>query len=131
MSLWTADGGEVELKELNNKKVFAFCGIGNPDSFVASLRRLGAEVAGQHFFSDHANYDEHIVEKLTKWGREGNIDWLVTTEKDWVKLKELSRLHPTERENFFTRSLHWLKIKMVITEGKEQLSRKLEEITNL
>ncbi|MCK5271171.1 MAG: hypothetical protein KAJ52_01295, partial [Sedimentisphaerales bacterium] len=46
-------------------------------------------------------------------------DWLMTTHKDWVKLKQF----PAVRK---WRELHWLEIELDITEGREQLGRKIE-----
>jgi len=121
IGLFAADGSEVELASLSGKKVAAFCGIGNPDSFVATLRQLAAEVTGQRFFDDHVRYDESIGEVLRDLQRECNADWLVTTEKDWVKLNRLPGVRAMKQ-------LHWLKVEMVITQGQKQLCEMLDEI---
>ena len=39
-------GQSKSLTELAGRKVFGFCGIGNPESFERTLRQLGSEVVG-------------------------------------------------------------------------------------
>ncbi|MCC6585930.1 MAG: tetraacyldisaccharide 4'-kinase [Bryobacterales bacterium] len=62
-------------------EVVAFCGLGNPESFWRSLRRLGVKTVVQHTFPDHHRY---TVEELDEMGQIS--PHLVTTEKDWLNL---------------------------------------------
>ena len=117
-ALFCADD-EIPLSELSSRKVAAFCGIGNPESFPATLNQLGAKVIARKFLPDHINYNETIVSQLSQWRRDSGADWLMTTHKDWVKLRQF----PAVRK---WRELHWLKIELDITEGREQLGRKIE-----
>jgi tetraacyldisaccharide 4'-kinase len=70
---------------LTGVTVFAFAGIGRPEKFFASVRRLGAAVAGEMPFADHHRYTAKdaalLLEKATSLNAR-----LVTTEKDFVKL---------------------------------------------
>jgi tetraacyldisaccharide 4'-kinase len=118
-ALFRSDDEEIPLSELSGRKVAAFCGIGNPESFPATLNQLGAKVIARKFLPDHVNYNETIVSQLKQWRRDSGADWLMTTHKDWVKLKQF----PAVRK---WRELHWLKIELDITEGREQLGRKIE-----
>ena len=59
-------------------------GVGNPDSFEATARALGAEVRAVHTFADHHDYKLEEVEGLCTPGIE-----LLVTAKDAVKLREL------------------------------------------
>ena len=118
-ALFRCDDEEIPLSQLSGRKVAAFCGIGNPESFLATLAQLGAKVIARKFLRDHINYNETIVPQLTQWRQDCGADWLMTTEKDWVKLKQF----PAVRK---WRELHWLKIELDVTEGREQLGRKIE-----
>ena len=42
----TRDGGEIGLDWLGGKRLFAFCGIGNPQSFFHTVERLGGVLVG-------------------------------------------------------------------------------------
>ncbi|OYU48673.1 MAG: tetraacyldisaccharide 4'-kinase [Rhizobiales bacterium PAR1] len=69
---------------LHGTEINAFCGIGRPEKFRATLEALGADVSGFHAFGDHHTYSD--TEAQTLLGIAGHLP-LVTTEKDLVRLK--------------------------------------------
>ena len=69
------------------EKIAAFCSIASPDSFLNLLKSLGANPVGIKAFLDHHLYSEEDVLSLLDMCREKNIQTLVTTQKDAVKLK--------------------------------------------
>jgi len=73
---------------LRGKRVFAFAGIGRPEKFVATLKTAGALVMGTQFFADHHLFQPGEIAALR--ARAGSAQ-LVTTEKDFVRLKEWDR----------------------------------------
>lgn len=82
-------GEEPEPPEsLAGKAVLAFCGIGNPAAFRRTLEVLGATVADFRAFPDHHPYTRADVDDLNRWaaGHAPGIP-VVTTQKDWVKLR--------------------------------------------
>lgn len=85
VSLIKLSGDDLGLEALVGAKVVALSGIGRPDSFVSTLRDLGAEVIDSLAFADHAAFTEKMVgDKLRKY----NSSYLVVvTEKDAVKLE--------------------------------------------
>ena len=115
-AIYSCDGVKVPLDELAGKKVTAFCSIGNPAGFVATLESLGAEVCGRYFFDDHSDYDNDRVDILRQLSEDAGEQWLVTTEKDWVKLRELPEVATVGR-------LYWLEIELAILSGQEELER--------
>lgn len=65
----------------------AVSGIARPDAFEASLREAGVRIAGHEVFPDHHSYRGRDIERVAaRMHREG-VSALVTTEKDWVKLR--------------------------------------------
>lgn len=72
---------EKDMKHLKGKDVVAFAGIGDPDKFFDTLKKLGISLKGVRRFPDHYNYSEKDLDKLSILG-----DVLLTTEKDYVKL---------------------------------------------
>jgi tetraacyldisaccharide 4'-kinase len=85
------DGRTVSqpIERLRGKRVFAFCGIGNPDSFQRQLATNGATIVGRHAFGDHHHYEQVDIEQLQRDAAASGAEALVSTEKDWVKLSRL------------------------------------------
>ncbi len=86
-SLVDSRGKEEELDSLKGKKILALSGIANPDSFSALLRKLGAEIASEAIFPDHYAYRPKDLPFIKEKGE--GVDWIVTTEKDMLKLQPL------------------------------------------
>jgi len=71
-------------ERLQNRPVFAACGIGNPHAFVATLESMGAVVERTRFFRDHHPYDAGNARALAEQPLP-----VAVTEKDAVKLEPL------------------------------------------
>jgi tetraacyldisaccharide 4'-kinase len=67
-------------------KVAAFAGIGRPEKFFATLRAAGANLVLARAFPDHYAFTAADWAGLTGEAAEYGAA-LVTTEKDWVRLK--------------------------------------------
>jgi len=77
---------------LDRKKVVLFAGIAHPQSFVTTVSSLGADVVASQWFPDHHQYTQRNLRSLLHADRFPQHDFLVTTEKDAVKLAELPGL---------------------------------------
>lgn len=85
-------GPEAEL--LAGQPVYAFCGIGNPRKFFATLQEAGAVLAGRMPFADHYPFDEgDMRELLAEAERLRAIP--VTTRKDFVRIPAAFRSRVT------------------------------------
>ena len=62
--------------------------IGNPLSFKADLITAGLNVVKSFSFKDHIVPSREKLEKLNAVANELEVDYIVATEKDWVKLRE-------------------------------------------
>jgi tetraacyldisaccharide 4'-kinase len=76
---------------LRCKKLFAFCGIGNPPAFLADLREWGFEVVGHRFFPDHHLYTQRDAILIEAEARIAAAEGLICTEKDFFNLRGLRR----------------------------------------
>lgn len=79
-------GVESDVAELSGKKVFAFCGIGNPGAFRNTLNRCGAEVVELAVFPDHHRYSTEELERLIESASVRECDRILCTMKDFVKI---------------------------------------------
>ncbi|HKX84217.1 MAG TPA: tetraacyldisaccharide 4'-kinase, partial [Pyrinomonadaceae bacterium] len=73
----------------NAEKPFAFCGLGNPQSFFDQLGDDSIPLAGMRSFADHHKYDLNDIEAIESAAQKAGADCLVTTAKDAVKLSDL------------------------------------------
>ena len=85
-------GPEAEL--LAGQLVFAFCGIGNPTKFFATLAEAGLVLAGREAFADHYPFDEGDMRDLLAEAEELRAI-PVTTRKDYVRLPPAFRSRVT------------------------------------
>ncbi|HPY76476.1 MAG TPA: tetraacyldisaccharide 4'-kinase [Anaerohalosphaeraceae bacterium] len=75
----------IKTADLAGKKVFVFCGIGNPTAFLRSVESLGSILTGKEIFNDHHVYTQSDLVKITKQATTAGAELILTTEKDWVK----------------------------------------------
>ena len=74
---------------LGGVRVLAFAGIASPEAFDSTLRRLGVNIVDNVRFPDHHWYAAAELRRLEGRAAAGGADALVTTEKDWVRLRRL------------------------------------------
>ncbi len=93
----------IDVHTLKGRKIFAFCGIAQPNSFWETLEKMGLEIECRKSYSDHHRYceqDHQLILQLL-----ASVDFAVTTEKDAVKL---------QRFNWPARKVLVLKIEMIM-----------------
>lgn len=112
------DGKFEPLHALQGKGVLAISGIADPAYFSSLLRGCGMEVVEEVIFPDHHHYTSQDLISIK--GKVRNKTWMVTTEKDMVKLKSLDFDFPR---------LLALQIDMKILE-EEEFYKKIMEVFN-
>ncbi len=80
-------GDPKGLEALRGKRIYAFSGIANPTYFQSSLVKYGAHIVEFKKYRDHYIYKQSDIDEIKKEAL--GLD-IVTTEKDLVKLKQLS-----------------------------------------
>lgn len=86
----SASGEIFPLEWAKGKRFFVFSGIGNPGSFKETLLLAGINLKGFKSYRDHYRYAPKDIEKIVEHSKRSGADWIVTTEKDIMRLKELS-----------------------------------------
>lgn len=81
--------GTIVKKHVMHKH-FGFCGIANPFRFEKSLTDLGIQLRAFQTFKDHVQYSQTMVANICQKAVESGATSLVTTEKDFVKLRRFS-----------------------------------------
>ena len=82
-----SDGRREELIEATGRRAAAFCGIGNPLAFQATLRSLGVNVVAWRAFADHYAFQPGDLESLTAEAARNGAEIVLCTRKDLVKLQ--------------------------------------------
>ncbi len=86
---WEVNTGQrVPAGKLRDVPVAVFCGIAEPESFVASVLATGARIVAMRCFLDHHWYTRRDLERLQEAARRAGARYFITTEKDAVRLPE-------------------------------------------
>jgi tetraacyldisaccharide 4'-kinase len=117
--LISAQGRREPLEWLRQQRVAAFCGIGNPASFQASLKSAGAVVVAFEAWADHQAYGREQITQLEAWIRQHGPQMVLTTQKDLVKI---------QAERLAGVPLWALEQEVAVTSGLEGLERNLSAI---
>ncbi len=76
------------LEWLRGRKIGAFSGIAVPESFEKFLRDLGGHIQFARRFLDHYRFTSEDFVSLFTEGIEQKVEFIVTTEKDAVRLPD-------------------------------------------
>ena len=86
----TFQNKKLDLEELRSKKIFAFCGIGNPNAFFRCLEQNGLSLVDTRTFDDHHAYTQEDMMQIFEQARSCGAEMILCTQKDWVKSALLS-----------------------------------------
>jgi tetraacyldisaccharide 4'-kinase len=109
----------VPLDHLRGARIFAFSGIGTPDSFRQTLTRLGADVVRFLAFPDHYVYGMEDLARIQKESERAEASVIVTTEKDGVHLEAFP---------FFLEKVLLLGIAMEIVSDAEEFEQSILKV---
>jgi tetraacyldisaccharide 4'-kinase len=83
-------GGHVTypLDFLKDRKLLAFSGIARNEGFQEMLAGLGGDIVAFMSFPDHYRYSGEDLRSIAESGESLGAEFLVTTEKDYVRIQE-------------------------------------------
>ncbi len=116
--LLCASGEPLTPEALRTGRFVAFCGIGNPGSFSATLAELGLKPETMLVYPDHHRYGAREIVEIQEALSRSGARYVVTTEKDAVRLEGGDEAAPP-----FHALLAVAPIAAVMTEGAEMLDR--------
>jgi len=108
----------LAAEEIKGKKVAAFAGIAKPESFFDTVRDLGADLIKPMALPDHCKYSKFHLDYISGNFIRSRLEWMVTTEKDALKLPVIMRFLP----------VYFLEAKMEVVAGEELLDEELLKI---
>lgn len=111
-------GESVPTSALSGKRIIPFCGIAKPAGFLKTLEEVGADFPYLIRFPDHHHYKPADVERLAQAYVRHQAHFLITTEKDAVKLGGL----------FVALPILVLQIEIEWLRGLENLRRELNRL---
>jgi tetraacyldisaccharide 4'-kinase len=82
-------GRRIPVRELAGRRLLAFAGLGSPEGFADTVDATGIRRVGFVEFPDHHWFTPGDVAELARDARAAGAQGLVTTEKDWVRMREL------------------------------------------
>lgn len=85
--LLNSRGETAPLDSLAERRVAAFCGIGNPRGFRRTIERCGYQLIAWREFPDHHAYTRDEIDDLAKWAGGEGADAIICTHKDLVKIQ--------------------------------------------
>lgn len=81
---------DLNLDAIAGQVFFLAAGIGNPKSLLRQVEAFPAPLCGHRLFPDHHPYSQADVEHLCLEAANAGAKLLLTTEKDWTKLRPLA-----------------------------------------
>ena len=93
-----------------NQDYLIFSGIGNPNSFLKTLKKNKFNIVKTLIFPDHYNYSDQDIVKIKQKAKKLNAK-IITTEKDYNRLSKLN-----------SEGIEYLKIELKIKDEKELIN---------
>ena len=110
-----------DLSIVRAKRAILLSSIGDPLYFEETVMGLGADVIEHIKFPDHHDYRKRDIERVTARCDERHFDFMITTEKDIVKLNRLGLFIGSYK-------VLTLAVEMRILSGKENLIDRLHSL---
>jgi tetraacyldisaccharide 4'-kinase len=108
LEIFVAEYMPLNIEEIDiNQNYLAFSGIGNPDSFLKTLKKNNFKILKTLNFSDHYNYSDKDIAKIKETAKNLKAK-IVTTEKDYNRLNKLN-----------AEGINFLKIELKILNEKQ------------
>lgn len=127
------ENSEIQPEEIKSATVF--CGIGEPESFRLLLNELKIKIDEFLIYPDHHFFTNDELIKIMNSFKSNGSSHLLTTHKDFVRLKNSELVLKAKSENtykniLFNFPLYFAKIKMQINSNGEHLFKEIDNLLN-
>jgi tetraacyldisaccharide 4'-kinase len=110
---------QLSLDKLAEKRLYAFCGIGNPEAFFQTLSELALNIVGKRVYNDHHRYAESDIVEICHDAKLKQAEMIITTQKDWIKTVLLCG----EKVDI---PVAWLAVELEFVEGRQEIITLIE-----
>jgi tetraacyldisaccharide 4'-kinase len=117
----------IDRYSLQDVPVMIFSGLGDPSSFKRSVEECGCKVVKVREFPDHHWYSADDLSGLRTEFNASSAKFLITTEKDLVRLQALEKIG----EEFVDETnLHVLETDIKFIAGEKMIDEMIEKVMN-
>jgi tetraacyldisaccharide 4'-kinase len=109
-NIWT--GERLPLERLRGTYIGSICGIAAPESFEGALKALGAHVDLAKRYIDHHYYTEAELKNFIARCVRRDLEMIVTTEKDAVRMPRFPEPEPKV-------PIYFMRVEIEILSGRE------------
>lgn len=114
--------GEIKpLSFLSGLKVGTLCGIAMPESFEKATEELGAQIVLSKSYTDHHRYTVREIENFIRRCVRRNIDAIITTEKDAVRIPRIMQPEVP---------IYYLRVQIDILAGQQNWDKFVARLTS-
>jgi len=79
---------EEIVPQLARRRLLALCAIAHPERFLDQIELHGGIIVESVTLPDHARYDDRLLRRMIRKAGQLAVEAMITTEKDWMKLRE-------------------------------------------
>jgi tetraacyldisaccharide 4'-kinase len=83
-------GATARPQQLIDRAIGLVCAIGRPDRFYDDVSHFRAKIHYTRAFPDHHFFSQREIDQVFAQARSAGAEWLLTTEKDWVRMERLA-----------------------------------------
>jgi len=114
--------GEIKpLSFLSGLKIGTLCGIAMPESFEKATEELGAQIILSKSYTDHHRYTVREIENFIRRCVRRNIDAIITTEKDAVRIPRIMQPEVP---------IYYLRVQIDILAGQQNWDKFVARLTS-
>ncbi|MCX6826508.1 MAG: tetraacyldisaccharide 4'-kinase [candidate division Zixibacteria bacterium] len=110
----------ISIKDFAGRRIYFFAGVGNFISLRNNLEKYFSKIVAWRQFEDHCSYCPHHISQIKNDIRQHQPEYIVTTHKDYVKIRDLD----------FGRPICYLDLKLRFDSGEKSFYEDLEIIVN-
>ncbi len=120
-------------ENITGEHATVFCGIGEPGSFKTLVNEIGLQIDEFITFPDHHNFANDDILKILSIFKSKGSKYLLTTQKDFVRLRSSELVLNAKSENsykniLYNYPLYYAKIKMQIDQNSELLFKDIDNL---